>query len=93
MASKKAAEKTKADKQLVKRATKPLLAHTVGDLAAARRDGSLGQEYIKLAQAMVMCALPNSPTDERQIVRRARLGADTFLEATFTANLVGVQLP
>ena len=93
MASKKAAEKTKAEKQLIKRATKPLLAHTVGDLAAARRDGSLGEEYIKLAQAMVMCALPYSPTDERQIVRRARLGADTFLEVTFTANLVGVQLP
>lgn len=69
------------------------LATRVGDIAAARRDGTLGEEYIKLAQAMLMCGLPYSQTAERQVSRRARLGDGSYLDVTFSALLRGVPLP
>lgn len=80
MATKKAAKKGSA---------RSTLAHRVGDIVAARRDGSLGGEYIKFAQALLLCTLPYRPTDERQVSRRAKIGFDAWVEVTFTANLPG----
>lgn len=88
---KEAAKKRDRKKELV--TAKEGLALRVGDIAAARRDGTLGEEYIKLAQALIMCTLPYSQTEERQIVRTARLGDGTNLEVTFSAILNGVALP
>ena len=65
----------------------------VSNLAVARHEGTLGLEYIKLAQAMLMCGLPYSQTSERQVSRRARLGDGSFLDVTFSALLRGVPLP
>lgn len=76
----------------VKRA-KAKLAGRVSDLAAARHDGSLGDDHIKLAQVLIMCSLPHSQTDKQQIVRKARLGDGTYLTVTFTSMLNGVPLP
>ena len=65
----------------------------VSDLAVARQDGTLGMDYIKLAQAMLMCGLPYSQTSERQVSRRARLGDGSYLDVTFSALLREVPLP
>ncbi|MGI4831199.1 MAG: hypothetical protein ACRYFU_23870 [Janthinobacterium lividum] len=65
----------------------------LGELAAARHDQSLGDDYIKLAQFMILCTLPYSEQDERQITRRARMGDGSYLEVTFTALRAGVPLP
>lgn len=65
----------------------------VADLAVARRDQSLGEEYIKLAQAMILCTLPHSATKETKITRRARLGDGSTLSVTFTASAEGISLP
>lgn len=72
---------------------KSSVAHKVADIAVARNDGSLGDEYIKLAQAMVMCTLPYSRTNRQRIVKRARYGEDSYLEVTFSAAVSGVPLP
>ena len=69
------------------------MADRVSNLAVYRHDGTLGLEYIKLAQAMLMCGLPYSQTSERQVSRRARLGDGSYLDVTFSALLRGVALP
>ena len=89
----KTSPKSPRDRRAESQAAKANLARRVGDIAAARKDGTLGDDYIKLAQAMIMCTLPYSQTEERQITRRARLGDGTYLSVTFNANLPGVQLP
>ena len=38
-----------------------------------RDTGALGDEVIKMAQALILCTLPYRPTAERQVVRSARL--------------------
>lgn len=65
----------------------------IADLAAARHDGSLGDEYIKLAQVLLMCSLPHSRTDKPHVVRKARLGDGTYLNVTLSAMNSGVPLP
>ena len=65
----------------------------VSDLAVARKDQTLGDEYIKLAQAMILCTLPHSPTKETKVTRRARLGDGSTLAVTFSAAADGVGLP
>ena len=65
----------------------------VVNLAVARYDQTLGEEYIKLAQALILCTLPYSPTTETRIVRRARLGDGSFLTVTFVAVSEGVLMP
>ena len=65
----------------------------VADLAVSGRDQTLGDEYIKLAQAMILCTLPHSATKETKITRRARLGDGTTLAVTFSATADGVGLP
>lgn len=76
-----------------RRLAKARQALKVGDIAAARHDGSLGEDYIKLAQAMIMCSLPYSRTDERQITRRARLGDGSYLSVTFSTITPQVEMP
>ena len=68
-------------------------AQRVGDLAVARDDGSLGDEYIKLAQAMILCTLPYSATKDTKITRQARLGDGSILYVTFSAVLPDVPMP
>ncbi len=68
-------------------------ARRVGDLAVARDDGSLGDEYIKLAQAMILCTLPYSATKDTKITRQARLGDGSTLYVTFSAVLPDVPMP
>ena len=65
----------------------------VADLAVARKDQTLGDEYIKLAQAMILCTLPHSATRETKITRRARLGDGSTLAVTFSATADGISLP
>jgi hypothetical protein len=65
----------------------------VADLAVSGRDQTLGDEYIKLAQAMILCTLPHSATKETKITRRARLGDGTTLAVTFSATADGIGLP
>ena len=72
---------------------KDKLATRVGAIAAARHDGSLGDDHIKLAQVLIMCSLPHSQTDRIQVVRRARLGDGSYLTVTLTSMSNGVALP
>ena len=81
------------DRKAEARRAKETLAGRVSEIAAARHDGSLGDEVIKLAQVIVLCSLPHSNTGERQLTRRARLGDGTTLEVTFNAMLPDVPLP
>jgi hypothetical protein len=69
------------------------LAIRLGDIAAARHDGTLGEEYIKLAQAMILCTLPHSQTTETRITRKARLGDGSVLSVTFSAARTNTPLP
>lgn len=62
----------------------------VGEPAVARCDETLGEEYIKLAQALIICTFPYSPTTETPIFRRARLGDSYFLTVIFVAVSEGV---
>ena len=79
-AAAKTSPKPARDRRAESQAAKANLARRVGEIAAARKDGTLGDDYIKLAQAMIMCTLPYSQTEERQITRRARLGDRTYLQ-------------
>ncbi|SNT27048.1 RepA protein [Granulicella rosea] len=59
-----------------------------------KRDaGELGFQMTQIAQAMVLCGLPYSPTNETKIVRRARLGDGSTVSVTFSAGLDGIPMP
>lgn len=64
------------------------------DRVVALRDdrdtGALGDEVIKMAQALILCTLPYRPTEERQVVRSARLSDGSTLRVTFTAGITGI---
>jgi hypothetical protein len=66
------------------------------DRAVALRDdrdtGALGEEVIKMAQALILCTLPYRPTSERQVVRSARLSDGSTLRVTFTAGINGIDM-
>ncbi len=62
------------------------------ELREDRNSGALGDEVIKMAQALILCTLPYRPTDERQVVRTARLSDGSTLRVTFTAGLTGVAM-
>ncbi len=87
-----AAPTTRNRKVETKRA-KENAALRLGELAAARHDQSLGEDYIKLAQFIILCTSPYSEQDKRQITRRGRMGDGSYLEVTFTALRSGVPLP
>jgi hypothetical protein len=50
-------------------------------------------QMTQIAQAMVLCGLPYSPTKETKIVRRARLGDGSTVSVTFSAGLDGIAMP
>lgn len=76
-----------------KQAAKVRTAQRIGEIVAARHEGTLGLEYIKLAQAMILCTIPYSEQADRKITRRARLGDGSYLTVTFHALQEGVPLP
>ena len=84
MARNRAAEKLAV---LEKRTTR--LCQLIDD----RDSGKLERETIKLAQLLLLCALPYSRTRARYVTRRARLGDGTELSVTFGAGKEGVELP
>ena len=57
-----------------------------------RDTGALGDEVIKMAQALILCTLPYRPTAERQVVRSARLSDGSTLRVTFTAGINGIDM-
>jgi len=65
----------------------------VAELREDRNSGALGDEVIKMAQALILCTLPYRPTEERQIMRTARLSDGSTLRVTFTAGITGVNMP
>jgi Plasmid encoded RepA protein len=65
----------------------------VAELREDRNSGALGDEVIKMAQALILCTLPYRPTAERQVVRTARLSDGSTLRVTFTAGINGVDMP
>jgi len=62
-------------------------------LREKRDAGTLGMQMTQIAQAMVLCGLPYSPTKETKIVRRARIGDGSTVSVTFSAGLDGVAMP
>ena len=81
------------DRQAETKRAKNKLAGRVSEIAAARQDGSLGDDHIKLAQVLLMCSLPHSRTDKTQVARKARLGDGTYLMVTLTSMSSGIALP
>ena len=69
------------------------LARNVADVTAARVDGSLGDDIIKLAQVLFMCALPHSRTTAPRVTRRVKLSDGTHLTVTFSTMRDDVSLP
>lgn len=65
----------------------------IAELREERDSGTLGEEIIKLAQALILCTLPYRPTKERQIVRTARLSDGSKLTVTFSAALNEIEMP
>lgn len=65
----------------------------LGQLVDDRNTGKLGEEVIKIAQAMLLCTLPYSASEENFITRKARLGDGSTLSVTFSAGIPGVKLP
>jgi hypothetical protein len=57
-----------------------------------RDTGLLGDEVIKMAQALILCTLPYRPTTDRQVVRSARLSDGSTLRVTFTAGINGIDM-
>jgi hypothetical protein len=64
----------------------------ISELREDRNSGTLGDEVIKMAQALILCTLPYRQTEERQLVRSARLSDGSTLRVTFTAGITGVAL-
>lgn len=63
------------------------------ELQNERSLGTLGNEVIKLAQALVLCSLPPRATDQTRLSRTARLSDGSKLTVTFSATIEGVDLP
>src|SRR5271156_4382742 len=81
------------DRAAEKRAARDKQALRLGQLCDDRNTGKLGEEVIKLAQAMILCTLPYSMTPERSVTRQARLGDGSVLSVTFSAGMENVPLP
>lgn len=65
----------------------------LGALVDARNTGETAKEFIIIAHALILCTLPYSPTEERSITRKARLGDGTTLTVTFSKGIDAVPLP
>lgn len=86
-------QKPARDRKAEAKRAKNKLATRVGAIAAARQDGTLGDEIVKLAQVLYMCSLPHSQTPEGKVTRRVRLSDGSKLTVTFSSMLDGVPLP
>ncbi len=86
-------QKPTRDRKAETKKAKDGLAARVSDIAAARFDGSLGDDIIKLAQVLFMCALPHSRTTAPRVTRKVKLSDGTHLTVTFSAMLDNVPLP
>ena len=64
----------------------------IAELREDRNSGALGDEVIKMAQALILCTLPYRPTEERQVTRTARLSDGSTLRVTFTAGISGIPM-
>ena len=93
LAPESAEQGSKRDYEAERKAALFKTSDRIADLAVARNDQSLGDEYIKLAQAMILCSLPLSSTNETKITRRARMGDGSTLSVTFTASADGIAMP
>ena len=81
------------DRAAEKRVAKGKQALRLGQLLDDRNTGKLGDEVIKIAQAMLLCTLPYSATTENHITRTARLGDGSTLTVTFSTGIADVPLP
>ena len=81
------------DRSEEKRIAKGKQALRLGQLLDDRNTGKLGDEVIKIAQAMLLCTLPYSATTENHITRTARLGDGSTLTVTFSTGIKDVPLP
>jgi hypothetical protein len=81
------------DRTAEKRIAKGKQALRLGQLLDDRNTGKLGDEVIKIAQAMLLCTLPYSATKENHITRTARLGDGSTLTVTFSTGIPDVPLP
>lgn len=81
------------DRSTEKRLAKGKQALRLGQLLDDRNTGKLGDEVIKIAQAMLLCTLPYSTTKESHITRTARLGDGSTLTVTFSTGIPDVPLP
>lgn len=81
------------DRAAEKRIAKGKQALRLGQLLDDRNTGKLGDEVIKIAQAMLLCTLPYSATTENHITRTARLGDGSTLTVTFSTGIPDVPLP
>lgn len=88
-----AKQKNRRDYAAERRAAGEKKAMRVAFLADDRNTGKLGDEVIKIAQAMILCTLPYRATDKNKITRSARLGDGSTLYVTFTAGMRDVSLP
>lgn len=83
----------KRDRAAERKAALSKQAQRIGELMDDRNTGKLGDEVIKIAQAMLLCTLPYSATKESKIVRTARLGDGSTLTVTFSTGISDVPLP
>jgi hypothetical protein len=83
----------KRDRQSEDSISKDRFVEELVRLREKRDAGALGLQMTQIAQAMVLCGLPYSPTKETKIVRRARLGDGSTVSVTFSAGLDGIGMP
>ena len=83
----------KRDRQSEESASQEKFVQDLVRIREKRDAGSLGMQMTQIAQAMVLCGLPYSPTKETKIVRRARLGDGSTVSVTFSAGLDGISMP
>src|SRR6195952_509450 len=83
----------KRDRQAEDSVSKDRFIEELVRLREKRDAGALGVQMTQIAQAMVLCGLPYSPTKETKIVRRARLGDGSTVSVTFSAGLDGIAMP
>jgi hypothetical protein len=83
----------KRDRAAENKLAKGKQALRLGQLMDDRNTGRLGDEVLKIAQAMLLCTLPYSATSENHITRTARLGDGSTLTVTFSTGIPDVPLP
>ena len=80
----KTVKRDRAREEVVSRSR---FAGKLAELRQLRDDGVLSEDLIQVAQAMVLCGLPYSPTEETRIIRKARLGDGSTVTVVFSAGL------